>query len=465
MQPLIKFINEPPRSPDLGLAYIASSLKKKFPNIWVLDWNQYMDERKFETSLIEFHPDVAGIKIFTKDVYAAKKTIMIIKRVLPSAIIVLGGPHPSCTDKDELMSDFSACDFAIKGEAEYSFLSLISEIDESLKKGKKEIILDHEKAGQIPGLVWREKGNVLSNPVNLIQDIDTIDFPDWDMFNPGNYSSTMLGATQNKEISAPIITTRGCPGKCSFCSAFNINGRTIRSRSPKNVFSEIRLLYEKYHVKQFMFQDNCFTSIKKNLIELCTLILENGIQIEWDCVSFERLNNLTDETLSLMYRAGCRMIHLGVETGSHKTREVINKSGSLEEITEKVQQIKKNHIKVCTWFMIGFPGETKTDMKETVRYAFSLHPDMITFTICFPLPGTDVYKYIKGKYNIAKMDWSSFDIHSSEYPVSAVSSSQLYRFLKTVRIKLRLRDMYYRYLLKIAPKARKQHPIDMLPLT
>ena len=141
MQPLIKFMNEPPRIPDLGLAYIASSLKKKFPNIWVLDWNQYMDERKFETSLIEFHPDVTGIKIFTKDVYAAKKTITIIKRVLPSAIIVLGGPHPSCTDKDELMGDFSACDFAIKGEAEYSFLSLIFEIDESLKKGNKEIIL------------------------------------------------------------------------------------------------------------------------------------------------------------------------------------------------------------------------------------------------------------------------------------------------------------------------------------
>jgi anaerobic magnesium-protoporphyrin IX monomethyl ester cyclase len=168
------------------------------------------------------------------------------------------------------------------------------------------------------------------------------------------------------------------------------------------------------------------------------------------CNSYQRLDTLTDETLSLMYKAGCRMIHMGIESGSEKTRKVMNKFCSLGEITEKVKLIKKNGIKVGAWFMIGFPEETKEEMNKTIRYAFSLGSELVMFTICFPLPGTQVYRYIKEKYKFDRIDWANFDIYTSQYPVSKLSSMKLTWLLKGIRLRILLAKKieYFKRILK-----------------
>lgn len=437
MQPLTKFVSEPPNIPDLGLGYIASSLKKDGHVVSIMDWNKNFTEEEFKKQITITQPEVIGIKVFTKDIGAAKKTISLIREAFPNGIIVIGGPHPSSVDPQELMEDFAYCDFAIKGEAEISLLSLLSAVARSGKNDNRGYIMQ-EIAVKIPGIVWRNKERVFSNPIAFIHDLDRIDFPCWEMLDPNNYDVDMLGSTIKGGNTAPIMTTRGCPGMCSFCTAFNVNGRIIRTRSPENVLKEILLLHSKYNVKKFMFQDNCFTSIKENLMRLCELILKEKMEIEWDCNSYERLDNLTDETLSLMYKAGCRRIHMGIESGSPDTRKVMNKSGTLEEITEKVRLIQKSGIKVGAWFMIGFPGETREEMKKTIRYAFSLGAELVTFKICFPLPGTQVYSYIKEKYKFGRIDWSNFDIHKSEYPTSRLSSAELTRLLKSIMLRIRI---------------------------
>lgn len=439
MVPLISFVAEPPNIPDLGLGYIATSLKNHGHQVYIRDWNMNPSARDFKEWLAAIKPEVIGIKVFTKDVGAAKKTISIIREILPQIIIVIGGPHLSAVDPVELMDDFEGYDFAIKGEAEISFPSLLAEISGAgINDGKS--FISQEKAKRIPGLVWRDEEEVYCNPVFLIHDLDKIDFPLWEMFHPDNYLVDMLGSTMKEGSTAPIITTRGCPGKCSFCSAYTISGRKIRYRSPSNVFEEMSMLYDRYNVRKFMFQDNCFTSHRENLMNLCEGILNDRMDIEWDCVSYERLDNLTDETLSLMYRAGCRMIHIGIESGSEDIRKVMNKSCSLRDITEKVKVIQRNGIKVGAWFMIGFPEETKEEMQKTINYAFSLGAELITFTICFPLPGTQVYHYIKEKYKFDRIDWSSFDIYNSKYPVSQLSSKKLTRLLKSIRFRILMRE-------------------------
>lgn len=455
MQPLNLFVSEPPNIPDLGLGYIAASLKKEGHAVSIMDWNRNATGDEFKEQLAAMQPEVVGIKVFTKDVGAAQKTISLVRESAPDTIIVIGGPHPSALEPEELMEDFAYCDFAVKGEAEASFPSLLAGILNAGTKNDKGCIA-HEVAVKIHGLVWREKGSVFANPIYLDHDLDSIDFPCWEMIDPCNYDVDMLGSAMKEGNTAPVITTRGCPGRCSFCSAFNVNGRAIRTRSPENVLKEISLLYNKYNVRKFMFQDNCFTSIKENLTRLCELIIKEGMKIEWDCVSYERLDNLTDETLSLMYKAGCRMIHMGIESGSPVTRRVMNKPGSLEEITEKAGLIQKNGIKVCAWFMIGFPGETKGEMKKTVRYAFSLGADMVTFTICFPLPGSQVCRYMKEKYKLDRIDWANFDIYSSEYPVSGLSSAELTRMLKSIRLRILVSNKIDRLagILKIKGKRR-----------
>lgn len=431
--PVTSFVSDPPNFPDLGLGYIAASLKNKGHEAHVRDWNMDPSHEKFKVWLMENRPEVIGIKVFTKDVAATQKTITIIRETLRGTTIVIGGPHPSASEPTDLMNDFVDCDFAIRGEAEESFPFLLSEIKNT---GLKDAKPEKERYKNIPGLVWRKGGDVFSNPISLCHNLDNIDFPCWEMINPKDYFFDMLGSTLKEGYISPIITTRGCPGKCCFCCVHKISGRKIRYRSPSNVLKEMSLLYNKYNVKKFMFMDNCFTSHKENLIKICEDILKEKMIIEWDFVSYEKLDNLTDATLSLMYRSGCRMIHLGIESGSEKTRKVMNKSTSLKEITEKVKVIKDNGIKVGAFFMIGFPEETIKEIRETTNYAFSLDVDLLKFTICFPLPGTQNYDYIKEKYKFSIINWASFNIKDSPYPVSQLSSKELNRMLNVISLRL-----------------------------
>jgi len=134
-----------------------------------------------------------------------------------------------------------------------------------------------------------------------------------------------------------------------------------------------------------------------------------------------------------MYRAGCLMLHIGIETGSEKIRKMMDKTGTLGKITDKIRLLKRNGFKVGAWFMIGFPRETKKEMKETIKYAFSIDADLITFAEVFSLPGAEIYDYLKEKYGFQRIDWSNFDIHSSMYPGSCLSSKRLSRLLKVIR--------------------------------
>ena len=435
MTPLSCFLDRPPNLPDLGLAYLASALIKQGHDVYVKDWNRSWSVERFRQWLNEVRPESIGIKVFTKDVKAAQKTIEVIRNTLNDIPIVLGGPHPSACDPSELMEDFPECNYAMKGEAELSLPILLSLIEGANDK-KFNKVIPFEKARKVSGLIWKEKDNIHSNPISLISNLDTIDFPFWELFDPKEYSDKMFGSSTKEGRVAPIITTRGCPGKCTFCSAHNISGRKIRYRSPENILDEILILYNQYNVRQFMFQDNCFTSIKENLTSICELILQADISIEWDCVSYERLDNLTDNTLNLMYRAGCRMIHIGVDSVNENIRKKMRKFGSLNQITSKIRAIQGNGIKVGAWFMIGFPDETKEEMIATRRYAFSLGVDSIHFTTVFPLPGTEIYNDVKNKYKCRRIDWAEFDLSTSVYPMSQLSSKALRIFLKMTRLRI-----------------------------
>ena len=424
-QPLVALVKDPPRIPDVGIGYIAAALKKHGHEVYIRDWNMNPSIEDFRQWLTEKNPDIVGVKIFTKDVKAAKETISIIRVTLPDVLIIIGGPHPSASEPEELMEDFKESNFAMRGEAEISFPLLLEKINQF-----KEIAIrgevTHEYLTGIAGLVGWFNDQVFHNPISLIEDLDTIDFPCWEMINPSFYSQLI----NVKVTNAPIITTRGCPGKCSFCSAYMVNGRRIRSRSAVNVFKEMSLLYTQYNVRRFMFTDNCFTARRENMKALCALIIDGKMDIEWDCVSYERLDNLDDETLPLMYKAGCRMLHMGIESGCEKTRKKMNKMCSLKEIAEKVKSIQKHGIGVGGWFMLGFPEETRNDMKETIKYAFSLGANLIKFSIVFPLPGSQNYNYLKEKHGIKRIDWSGFDISNSPYPMSYVPSKKLSKMKK-----------------------------------
>lgn len=435
MTPLSVFLVDPPTIPDLGLGYLAAALRKSGCQVHVEDWNAQLLPEGLANLLLSFRPDVVGIKVFTKDAAGARKTVAIIRSTLPGAVIVIGGPHPSACEPASLMADFDQVDFALRGEAENTLPRLLG----LLPPGKGPQSLAENDLRQIPGLVFRGAAGVVANAVQFNPDLDAVDYPSWDLIDPRKRATVMLGSGGGGP-AAPIVTTRGCPGLCTYCSAFTVNGRQIRARSPRNVFEEIRLLHDTYGVRRFMFMDNCFTSIRRNLVGLCELIVESGLRIEWDCASYETLANLTDENLALMRRAGCTMIHMGIESGSERIRATINKRSELTEITEKVRAIRRSGIRLTAWFMLGFPGERLADMLQTVRYAFGTGADLIEFSLVLPLPGSAVCEEMKQQHTVTDIRWSRFEKLRPPYSLSRLSPGQLVVLLKFVRIAVRVRN-------------------------
>jgi len=433
-QPITALIKDPPNLPDLGLGYIAARLRQEGRLVFLRDWNMEPPVASFVQALETIQPDMVGIKIFTKDAAAALRTIQIVRECLPKAKIVIGGPHPSCAAPEHLLAEFPQVDFAIKGEAEFALPELVTVIETSADQG-----LADNALCRIPGLVWRQGQHIVANPMGLVADLDALGLPAWDLIDPANYRSGLLVKTRPGGRCAPIITSRGCPGQCSFCSAHLINGCKIRFRRAENVLDEMEFLYKEHGVRKFMILDNCFTSSKERLIRICQTILERQLDIEWDCNCYERLTSLDEPMIRLMKDAGCRMIHMGIESGNPETRRRMHKASDLEGYTRVSRLARENGIGIGAWFMIGFPDETWGQVKQTIDYAFSLNADLMTFSICYPLPGSEVYKHVLEKFRIKGIDWQRFNILKSEYPLSRLPSWQLALLVKTLRMKIAMK--------------------------
>ncbi|MGC8976612.1 MAG: B12-binding domain-containing radical SAM protein, partial [Candidatus Ratteibacteria bacterium] len=204
--------------------------------------------------------------------------------------------------------------------------------------------------------------------------------------------------------------SRGCPYKCTFCSwpQMLYDGK-IRFRSPEKIVEEIELLIKKYGIKEIFFDDDTFTCNKNWVIKICKLIIEREIKILWSCNG--RVDNVDDEMLKIMKKSGCRMIKYGVESASQKTLDLIRKDYTIEEIKNAFKLTKKNKILIHATAMIGFPWETKNDMKETIKFIKKLSPDTCQFSIPIPYPGTKIFEYAeKENLLVFGRKWENYDM-------------------------------------------------------
>lgn len=426
MVPLTLFMKNVPRFPDVGLGWLAAAVKKAGYDIHLLSWNMDISIENLKRYIKENKFDIIGIKVFTKDVSAANKTMRIIRSVSPDTVIVTGGPHPSTSEPEDIVMDFPECDFIFRGEAEEGLPLLVKHICEKANYSS-------DGLNKIPGLVWKESNIIHSNKPFFSPDLDNFGLPQWDMMEPKDYKTPHLPGGPKRGYSAPIIVTRGCSSICTYCAAYKINGKNVRSRSVASILEEITLLYNKYDVRHIFFLDTRFTHNMERVLEICEGILKNNMDIAWDCVGYENMETLTPDMLKFMKRAGCKFINAGIEAGSDRIRKLINKKGTTKEILEKVKMIKDAGIRMRAFFMIGFPEETKKDIEDAVDYAFSIPADLVQFEIVCPHPGTELFRYLKEKHNIKRINWEDFNVYKSPYPLSVVDSLELYRILKKIR--------------------------------
>jgi radical SAM superfamily enzyme YgiQ (UPF0313 family) len=206
-----------------------------------------------------------------------------------------------------------------------------------------------------------------------------------------------------------MMTSRGCPYHCSFCLwPQSMYGHKQRFRSMDNVIAEIRNLVDRYGLKEVNIDDGTFTTRKARVIEFCQRLRDQNLKIIWTCNG--RVDNLDDEMLSEMKASGCKMIRLGVESGSQQVLDKIKKGLSLEQIEDGVHLVKKHGIQALGGFMFGFPYDSRETVEETIAFAKKISPDQVQFSISMCYPGTSLYEYAQENNLLLAESFKEFDM-------------------------------------------------------
>jgi len=236
--------------------------------------------------------------------------------------------------------------------------------------------------------------------------------PDWASIDPRTYPVAPHGMIAHAHPIAPIITTRGCPYSCTYCSAPITAGKRMRYRDPKNVVDEIEMLINEYGVKEIQIEDDNFTLKRKHCMHICEEILKRKIKVLWSLPNGVRIDKLDKEMLILMKKSGCVSMALGIESANQRILDMIKKDLNQEIVRKTVQDVADVGIETVGFFMIGFPTETKQEIENTINFALTLPLTRANFTKVTPLPGTELFDLWEEKYSeTGKVDWKTFNYY------------------------------------------------------
>lgn len=384
-------------SEPLGLAYIAGYLESLKIPVRIIDSQaEGMSMAEVVASILSGDEGIIGISMLTPAFGVVKALCSQIKLNCPGRRIVLGGPH--CTVLPErTLEEIPETDIVCIGEGEVT-LSEIAQLD------------DTSFLSGVKGICFRARDALVrtdSRPP--VQDLDQIPPPARHLLPMKKYHLT-ASRVSGSGYCPTILVARGCPFSCTFCS--RTFGRTFRSHSINRILSEIQALIDTYQISQLNIEADTLTVNKKFIKALCNGLIESGIsrQIRWTCES--RVDTIDKELLKLMHEAGCWQISYGVETGSQRLLDSINKSISLEQIEQIFRMTKNAHISIRGFFMLGLPGENLEESQATIDFAKKLNPLWAQFTVTIPYPGTKMYEDLDLQGKIRTHDWSRYNTWS-----------------------------------------------------
>ena len=407
---------QPAGNLPIGLLYIAAVLKNAGYEVEILD--AFIDstfEKNNETITVGLpfakikeeislrKPKIVGISgPFTCQIENSIKVSNIVKDVNPNIWTVIGGPHVTLVPKD-FLEEGKNVDIAVIGEGEYTMLDVAQAFE-----GKK-------KLSEIKGIAYRKNNTVVVNsPRPLIEDLDTLPFPAYDLVDMEQYlNPKKIGyrSFQNRAIS--MITSRGCPFNCCFCAVHLHMGRGFRAHSAEYVLNHIQYVVDKFKVKNIFFEDDNLTLDIKRFEQICDGIIERKIKIGWETPNGVRADCLNLELLKKMKQSGAKSIFVGVESGDQQIlNNVICKSLDLNRVVEFAKNAKQIGLKTGAFYIIGFPGETKNNMQRTVDFALDLKRKYdvgMHLFMATPSYGTKLYDECKAKGYIQQdLTWNAF---------------------------------------------------------
>lgn len=351
-----------------GLCYLHSTLKVAGFDSQLANFSGW-SESEIARQLKQINPDIIAISQWTHNRHASVDLAHAARNLNPYCTVIMGGGHASF-QKHELLCPGSPVDMVIVGEGEQALLELVR----MLKAGRN--------WDMVPGIAFNRADTVVTTaPRKLVEDLDAIPFA-------AQFLDYSIGV--DHELQAEfIVTARGCPAACTFCSSPGFWQRCVRFRSPENILDEIVFIQKHYGLIYFSFRDDTFTADRARTIAFCRLLIERRVHIIWNCQS--RVNFLDEELLLWMKRAGCEGVQLGVESGSPGILKILGKNITATQVECAAAAVRKVGINLSVYMISDVPGETASDREASIALIRRIRPDDGYVSPLVFYPGTRLF--------------------------------------------------------------------------
>jgi len=359
----------------IGVYYVAAVLKKEGYDVEILNWyNIHKSPDRIVETFRAKKPDIIGLSILNANRWGGIEIAQIAKEVDPEVKVIFGGVSATFLWR-HFLTHFSVIDFVVIGEGEYAFLNLVQVIEQGRDK----------QLQNIRGIAFRRGNRIVrteaAKPINHLDELPI----------PATYFQYQH-----------VASSRGCPGKCTFCGSPKFWGHKIRLRSPENFVEELELLYHK-GIRFFYFSDDTFTINKERVVEICKAILKKALKILW--VAISRADYVNETILYWMRKAGCIQISYGVESGSERIRGLLNKRLKTDDIKKAFYLTHRYGILARAYFIYGSPEETEETIQATIDMIRQIKPFICVFYILEIYPGTKLYSDYQKKFHVTDDIW------------------------------------------------------------
>jgi anaerobic magnesium-protoporphyrin IX monomethyl ester cyclase len=355
--------------PPLGLCYLKSALRAAGHDVRVIDAEASgLSLASILSAVGEYKPDAVGIQIVSPLWRTAVTMAKAIKAQF-GVTMIAGGPHVTLT------RDMDGFDYAVLSEAEDAIVELVNALGTN----------DVEK---VPGILYRRDGAVHATPPRALrEDVDHLRFPDRSDLDHGKYLFSVPGKGIRRFTT--VITSRGCPYSCTFCTEPLMYGRTARFRSAQNVVDEIQDFHDRHGIAHFIFVDDTLTMRKDRILEMCTLLAARKLDITFE--GWTHVNTVSPDLLEAMHAAGLRRLSFGIESGNAEVLQSLHKNSTLPRIRDAYRWAKQAGIETRGSVILGLPGDTRASVQETIDFVVGLRDcDHAYFNIAMPYPGTEI---------------------------------------------------------------------------
>lgn len=413
------------------LPYLASALRAQGHEVEILDLllARTTDE-KIERRMAKVRPDLVGITSVTLNQHIANRIAEVVRKYDERVPIAMGGPHVAF-EIESSFRDLPALDYIAIGEGEHTIVELARSLE-----GRMDV-------RDVRGLALRDPSNgeiVRTAPRPLENDLDDLPPPARELVPLPRYLAF--------DSHASLVTSRGCPYDCVFCSASAWTGRRVRYRNPVLCCDEIEELAA-IGFNEITIEDDLFTLYRKHFLEVCGELMRRDTGIKWN--AFSRVDTIDQSIVDTMARAGCQSICFGVESGSQEVLDLVRKRSNLAKVRDAMRMTQDAGITALASFIIGLPGETEKTLRQTVEFANSLHQEfgsLYGFHVLAPFPGTEVReKSEEYGLEILTSDWKQYDANHVVTRTPGADTDALQAVVdeydETIERYLRYQDLLY----------------------